>query len=172
MEELPAMLAPPFVSNPPVPIRAARAWVVDIDARDRYVLGSTVKPYTWPLRAPAEARCLGGLAHRGGVPAPRCGCGLWGLASPDDLKHRLEPDTLRWVVVGVVEQWGWTAVGDQGTRSEFARPLAIVRDRRFLPVGLSSFDGALRRAIEEELATRYDVPALDAWPSLSRPAWL
>ena len=166
------MLARPFVSSPPVPIRAARAWVVDLDARGRYVLGSTVKSYTWPLRTPAQARCMGGLAHRGGVPAPRCGCGLWGLASPDDLKARLEPDTLRWAVVGVVEQWGWTAIGDEGTRSEFARPLAIVRDRRFLPAGLSPIDGALRRAIEDDLAVRYDVSVLDAWPSLSRPAWL
>jgi hypothetical protein len=164
------MLARPFVSSTDVPIRAARAWVVELDAAGRYVLGSTIKPYTWPPRAPAEARCLGSNGHRGGVPAPRCGCGLWGLASPDDLMARLEPDTLRWAVVGVVEQWGWTAVGDEGTRSEFARPLAIVRDPRFLPVGLSSLGAALRRAIEDDLAMRYDVPVFDAWPRLSRPA--
>jgi hypothetical protein len=166
------MLARPLVSNAPVPIRAARGWVVDLDARGRYVLRSTVKPYTWPLRAPAEARCMGGPGHRRGVPARGCGCGLWGLASPDDLMTRLEPDALRWAVVGVVEQWGWTAIGDEGTRSEFARPLAIVRDRRFLPAGLSSLDGVLRRAIEDDLAVRYDVPVLGAWPSLPRPAWM
>jgi hypothetical protein len=74
------------------------------------------------------------------------------------------------VIVGVVEQWGRTAIGEEGVRSEFARPVAIVRDRRFLPAGLTSLDGALRRAVEDDLAIRYDLPVLDAWPALSHSA--
>jgi hypothetical protein len=169
-EGLPAMYTLPFVSHPTAPLETARAWVVDLDVRGRFVLASTVKPYAWPVRAPAEARCLRQREHAHGAPTPGCGCGLWGLRSPEELVVRLEPDTLRWAIVGVVEQWGRTAIGEEGVRSEFARPLAIVRDRRFLPGGLTSLDGALRRAVEDDLALRYDLPVLDAWPALSHSA--
>ncbi len=128
------------------PVLAARAWTVR-DGR----LWSTSAPEPWPVREPLRARCLAptGLFRRARHEAPHgpCSCGIWGLASPDDLP----PGDL---VRGVVKLWGHVVEGTRGWRAEFAYPHALVGEGEAV----------------QALADIYGVEALRTWPRLSDPA--
>lgn len=147
------------------PIRAARAWKSAQAWRETY-LKSVFKNGIWPREKPIEARCGGGpsnpflVSHYGEdpehpAPDPMCACGVWGLSSLPHLFAEFGEQT--GIVVGVIEMWGRIVVGEHGYRSQFARPVAIVRkDRR-------------ASKLEKGVARAYRLKLLWRFPDLTQP---
>ena len=74
-----------------------------------------------------EAVCKNGHMHADQVPSASCGCGFWAYWTADDAARVWRPTR---PVMGVVEGYGPTRIGDVGFRSKLARivALAIVFD--------------------------------------------
>lgn len=89
-----------------------------------------------------EAVCKNGHQHADQVPSASCGCGFWAYWTAEDANRVWRPTR---PVIGVVEGYGPTRIGDVGFRSQLARivALAIVFDfhEGALAQGAVSADG-------------------------------
>ena len=118
------------MSAPLVPgrIYGLRTWRVRWSA-ERPILSGVFQSTAWAGGLEAtRARCRGkGRNHE--APAPGCRCGIYGM-HPSQIGEWFEmtrrPFDWGPSVHGIVEAWGRVELHEDGFRSEFARPFAIV----------------------------------------------
>jgi hypothetical protein len=146
---------------PTAPLVGWRAWRIGerirwdggSDWETRPALTSLVVPEVWPKSEPMRALCFTSTSHARQAPAAYCHCGIYAVADPQ-CAHVFSRIGRR-QVYGPVLTWGRTQVHERGWRSEFARPLALVRPRILRP--------RLRQELNlllNELGVEYAVPVL------------
>jgi hypothetical protein len=141
------------------PLVGWRLWRL---CRDR--LHSWVTDHVWEP-GDNNARCLvTGAPRCAHAPGIGCHCGFWAMTSPQRCLEALHvrvdrhgPFLTEHAVLGLMAGWGEVAIhGDEGFRSEVARPLLLLRDQ-VAPSWLSwrrrSRDAGLRRT-----ADAYGIP--------------
>jgi hypothetical protein len=134
---------------PTGPLVGWRAW-----RSPHFGLISFTTSEPWPTSRPYEARCpLTGFPNHGIPPGPDCRCGIYVFADPGDARNLRHFS--RFGVYGPVLTWGRTQVHETGWRSEYARPLALVRPRFLSPKRWRRMDLVLER-----LGRQYGIPVL------------
>jgi len=99
------------------PVHAWRTWTLvgSRDGRDVRLAPIAGDGKPWPPRRPAAASCT---RHRSHVrPELDCTCGLYAVASPDDLRRTRDP-----AVLGTVALWGRIVEHEQGYRAALGYP--------------------------------------------------
>jgi hypothetical protein len=126
-------------------------------------LSSAHQVGTWPPGVDVRAICLPWdrpVPPTHAAPDPGCGCGIHAFFSRELLEayasERRPPRALGeplFYVAGVVLGWGSVAVGVDGWRSEWGRPVALLR--RDAPPEVAEWT--------ERAALRYGVRIVDDW---------
>lgn len=109
-----------------MPVIGYRAWHLvekfKIGVGRRPKLQSTGMDYSWK-RGLNTAKCGDGTKHQ--APDQRCGCGLYVLASLNELEDHVEMG--KNVIVGAVVGWGRVVQhGTEGWRAQYAKVLAFL----------------------------------------------
>jgi hypothetical protein len=135
--------------TPTAPLVGWRAW----RSGDGTGLRSLTSSAMWPTGKPMRSYCIRCDLSGHRSPCPGCECGLYVFAGPSDASViRLSRRT---AVYGPVLTWGRTQEHETGWRSEYARPLALVRPRILSRRTRARVDGILDR-----LGREYGVPVL------------
>lgn len=154
----------------------ARAWKVKgWDLRSVHCLSA------WEPGAVLEARCdpagralrrlMDKLVDPGDhdSPAESCGCGIYGVFDPEELKLQLGFG-IHAVVWGIAAVWGKVVVGERGVRGQYARPVALFHQP---PPASESWTNWNPPRVEapaiQRLADRYGLDLIDRWADLVRP---
>ncbi len=136
---------------PTGPLVGWRAWRIGNGTSG---LMSLTAPITWPVGEAMVSHCIKARWDwHGDAPYSECNCGLHAFSGPLDAQViRL---SRRIAVYGPVLTWGRTQVHETGWRSQYAKPLALVRPRILTP--------KIRRRLDlilEGLSKEYGVPVL------------
>lgn len=123
--------------------------------------------------SPARAS---GIQHHE-APDEDCACGFWGFGFQHDpvsmLADKVTNHSIYFALWGLIEMWGRVIVGQDGYRSQFARPIALIDKPPPIMIGRlgwgtrKHFDGPKIKS----LAHTYKIPVLSSFqiPKLSDP---
>lgn len=157
-------------------VYVARAWKVDgWDLRSVHCYGLWRPEEILRARCDPAGRALRRLMEKvvdpdnHVSPSESCGCGIYGVFDPEELRLQLGFG-IHATVWGVVAVWGKLIVGDKGVRGEFARPVALFHQPPPADDSWSNWEPPrVESPVIQRLADRYDLDLIDRWSGLTRP---